>query len=112
MLGKLFLIGSTSWESTPTTATFTACYPAFAVSPKQLKDASVGTFVYAGLLLTEGTGLSLRKRWAEYFTIITTAGLIPLEAYEIHRHVTAITVVLLINVAIVIYLIVRVRRKD
>lgn len=86
---------------------------AFAVSPKQLKETSVGTFVYAGLLLTEGTGLSLRKRWAEYFTIITTAGLIPLEVYEIHRHVTAVkTVVLLINVAIVIYLIVRVRRKD
>ena len=29
------------------------------------------------LLLTEGTGLLFRKRWAEYFTIITTAGLIP-----------------------------------
>ncbi len=86
---------------------------AFAVSPKQLKEASVGTFVYAGLLLTEGTGLFLRKRWAEYFTIITTAGLIPLEVYEIHRHLTATkSVVLLINVAIVIYLIARVRRKD
>jgi uncharacterized membrane protein (DUF2068 family) len=83
------------------------------VSPKQLKEASVGTFVYAGLLLTEGTGLWLRKRWAEYFTIITTAGLIPLEVYEIHRHLTAIKiVVLVINAAIVIYLIARVRRKD
>ena len=86
---------------------------AFAVSPKQLKEASAGTFIYAGLLLTEGTGLWLRKRWAEYFTIITTAGLIPLEVYEIHRHLTAIKiVVLLINVAIVIYLIARVRQKD
>lgn len=86
---------------------------AFAVNPKQLKEASVGTFFYAGLLLTEGTGLLLRKRWAEYFTIITTAGLIPLEVYEIHRHLTAIKmVVLLINVAIVLYLVARVRRKD
>ena len=86
---------------------------AFAVSPRQLEEASVGTFIYAGLLLTEGTGLWLRKRWAEYFTIITTAGLIPLEVYEIHRHLTAIKiVVLLINVAIVIYLVARVRRKD
>ena len=86
---------------------------AFAVSPKQLKEASAGTFVYAGLLLTEGTGLLLRKRWAEYFTIITTTGLIPLEVYEIHRHVTAAKiVVLLINVAIVIYLIARVRQRD
>lgn len=86
---------------------------AFAVSPKQLKEASAGTFIYAGLLLTEGTGLWLRKRWAEYFTIITTSGLIPLEVYEIHRHLTAAKiVVLLVNVAIVIYLVARVHRKN
>ena len=85
----------------------------FRVTPKQLKELSVGTFIYAGLFLTEGMGLLLRKHWAEYFTIITTAGLIPLEVYEIHRHLTAIKiVVLLINAAIVIYLIARVRRKD
>ena len=81
------------------------------VSPNQLRAASVGTFVYAALLLTEGTGLLLRKRWAEYFTIITTAGLIPLELYEISRHLTAAKViVLLINAAIVLYLVVMVRR--
>ncbi len=83
------------------------------VTPKQLEEASAGTFVYAGLLLTEGFGLLLRKRWAEYFTIVTTAGLIPLEVYEIERHLTATKiVVLLINIAIVIYLVARVRRKD
>ncbi len=81
------------------------------VTPKQLAAASVGTFIYAALLLTEGTGLLLRKRWAEYFTIISTAGLVPLEVYEIHRHLTAAKiVVLLVNIAIVIYLIVRVQR--
>src|SRR5579859_8015526 len=32
-----------------------------AVSPRQLEAASVGTFVYAALLFTEGTGLLLRK---------------------------------------------------
>ena len=85
---------------------------ALSVSPKQLKEASAGTFVYAALLLTEGTGLLLRRRWAEYFTIITTGGLIPLEVYEISRHVTATKIVVLaINVAIVIYLVARVRRK-
>ena len=86
---------------------------ALSLTPKQLEAASAGTFVYSGLLLTEGFGLLLRKRWAEYFTIVTTAGLIPLEVYEIGRHLTATKiVVLLVNVAIVIYLIVRVRRKD
>ena len=80
------------------------------VTPKQLEAASAGTFIYAALLLTEGTGLLFRKRWAEYFTIISTAGLIPLEVYEIHRHLTAAKiVVLLVNIAIVIYLIARVR---
>jgi uncharacterized membrane protein (DUF2068 family) len=82
------------------------------VNPNQLKAVSAGTFTYAGLLLTEGIGLLLRKRWAEYFTIITTAGLMPLEVWEITKHVTAIKlVVLLINAAIVVYLVARVRRS-
>src|ERR1700674_2365890 len=83
----------------------------FSISPKQLKAASVGTFIYAGLLLTEGTGLLLRKRWAEYFTIITTGGLVPLELYELSRHITAAKIgVLIVNVAIVAYLVARVRK--
>jgi uncharacterized membrane protein (DUF2068 family) len=83
---------------------------ALSVTPAQLKAASAGTFIYSGLLLTEGIGLLLRKRWAEYFTIITTAGLIPLEIYEIVHHLTAAKIVVLaVNVAIVVYLILRVR---
>ena len=82
----------------------------FSLRPGQLRAASVGTFIYAGLLLTEGVGLLLRKRWAEYFTIITTSGLIPLELYELARHVSLAKIaVLTVNVAIVIYLIRQVR---
>jgi uncharacterized membrane protein (DUF2068 family) len=81
------------------------------VTPAQLRAASAGTLVYSGLLLTEGLGLLFRKRWAEYFTIITTAGLIPIEVYEISRRVTTAKVaVLFINVAIVAYLVRRVRK--
>jgi uncharacterized membrane protein (DUF2068 family) len=84
----------------------------FAVSPKQLRELSVGTFVYAAVLLTEGIGLLLRQHWAEYFTIISTGIFIPLEVYELARHFTAVKVlVLLINVAIVVYLIVQLRRE-
>lgn len=83
---------------------------ALSVTPAQLKAASAGTFIYSGLLLTEGIGLLFRKRWAEYFTIITTAGLIPLEIYEIVHHLTTAKIVILaVNVAIVVYLIARVR---
>ncbi|HEY6392257.1 MAG TPA: DUF2127 domain-containing protein [Bryobacteraceae bacterium] len=85
---------------------------ALKLSPAQLKAASAGTFIYAALLLTEGIGLLLRKRWAEYFTIITTAGLIPLELYELAKHITAAKIaILIVNIAIVAYLVVRVRRS-
>jgi uncharacterized membrane protein (DUF2068 family) len=85
---------------------------AFSVTPKQLKELSAGTFFYAALLLIEGTGLLLRKHWAEYFTIITTGALLPLEVYELAKHVTmAKVIVLVINAAIVWYLIVRVRSR-
>jgi uncharacterized membrane protein (DUF2068 family) len=73
---------------------------------KRLKELSVGTFFYAAVLLSEGTGLWLRKRWAEYFTILATASFIPLEVYEIYRRVTIPRVTILaLNLAIVAYLI-------
>jgi uncharacterized membrane protein (DUF2068 family) len=84
----------------------------FRVTPKQLKELSVGTFLYVGVFATEGMGLLLRKRWAEYFTIIATGGLIPLEVYELARHFTVTKLaVALVNVLIVWYLIARVRLR-
>lgn len=85
---------------------------AFSVTPKELKEVSAGTFFYAALLGTEGIGLLLRKHWAEYFTIITTGALLPLEVYELAKHITvAKMIVLVINAAIVWYLVVRVRSR-
>ena len=85
---------------------------AFSVTPKQLKELSAGTFFYAALLGIEGIGLLMRKHWAEYFTIITTGALLPLEIYELAKHVTtAKIIVLVINAAIVWYLIARVRSR-
>src|SRR5439155_22225703 len=55
---------------------------------RRLKVIGAGTLCYAALLLTEGIGLLLRQRWAEYFTVIVTASFIPLELYELVRHVT------------------------
>jgi len=81
------------------------------VDDRKLKALSVGTFFYSALFLTEGVGLALRKRWAEYLTIISTASLLPLEVYEIARHADAARiVVLLANIAIVVYLVMEVRR--
>jgi uncharacterized membrane protein (DUF2068 family) len=70
------------------------------------------SFVYAGLFLTEGLGLWFLKRWAEWFTVIITSSLVPVEVYEIHRHPSAVKVVVLaINVAVVGYLLYRIAKE-
>jgi uncharacterized membrane protein (DUF2068 family) len=77
-----------------------------------LKEIGAGSFGYAALFLTEGTGLLLRKRWAQYFTIIVTASFLPLEFYEVIRQPSVLkTVVILSNVAILVYLVIRLRAK-
>lgn len=79
---------------------------------RKLKAISAGTFLYSALLLTEGTGLLLRRRWAEYFTVILTGSLIPLELYELARHVTVTRLIVIsLNIVIVWYLVVRLRRR-
>jgi len=50
-------------------------------------------------------------RWAEYLVVITTGSLLPLEVYELSRRPDAArAVILVINVAVVVYL-VRVLRE-
>jgi uncharacterized membrane protein (DUF2068 family) len=83
------------------------------LSPHRIKELGLVSFVYAALFLTEGIGLWLLKRWAEWFTVIITSSLLPLEVYEIWRHPSALKiVVLMINLAIVAYLIYRIRSES
>jgi uncharacterized membrane protein (DUF2068 family) len=82
------------------------------VDEKTLRMVSAGSFLYAALFYVEGIGLFYDKRWAEYLTIVTTAGLIPFELFELSVHVTALKLeVLVANVAIVLYLAWRVTQK-
>ncbi len=83
------------------------------LNARKLKEFSVGTFFYSALLLTEGTGLMLGKHWAEYFTIIATSSFLPLEIYELMKRVSAPKIiVLLLNVAVVVYLVYEVFRNQ
>src|ERR1700722_7540500 len=81
------------------------------IKPDKIKELGLGSMVYAGLFLTEGIGLWREKRWAEWFTVIITSSLVPIEIYEIHHHPTPVKIaVLLINIAIVAYLVYRIRK--
>src|SRR5260370_8266434 len=59
------------------------------LNDRKLKELSVGTFFYSALLLTEGVGLAFKQRWAEYFTIITTASPLPLKMFQISRRLAS-----------------------
>lgn len=82
------------------------------IDKPHLKAIGIGTFFYAALYLVEGTGLILVKRWAEYLTVVATGSLLPLEIYEIALKTTALRLfIFAVNVAIVVYLVVKIRQQ-
>jgi uncharacterized membrane protein (DUF2068 family) len=82
------------------------------LSPRRLEAVGVGAFLYAVLFTIEGAGLWRDKRWAEYLTVIATLSLVPLEVFELTRTVTLPRLAaLVINLAVVAYLLSRIRRR-
>jgi len=83
-----------------------------ALSLGKLEMFRIGVFLYAGLFSIEGVGLLFDRKWAEWLVIITTAGFIPFEIYEVAEHVTWIRYwgVLITNIVVLIYLCFRLRR--
>jgi uncharacterized membrane protein (DUF2068 family) len=73
---------------------------------------TIGFFAYGAVFLVEGMGLVMRKHWAEYFTTIVTGSFLPIEIYEFFHHESAVkAIVILLNAAIVIYFIRRLKRE-
>jgi uncharacterized membrane protein (DUF2068 family) len=82
------------------------------LSQKRIEVIELALFLYAAMFLVEGVGLFLRKHWAEWMTVATTALLLPLEVHEVmRRHGPIRVAVLVVNALIVVYLIVRLRRQ-
>ena len=83
------------------------------VHTKELRELSALGAAYAALFLTEGTGLLFRKHWAEWLTIVATSSLMPFEIYELVKEFTSVRLfALLVNAAVVLYLIYVVRQKE
>ncbi len=80
------------------------------VGNKQLVAFGVVAFLYAALLFTEGIGLWLQKRWAEYLTAFATALFIPFEMYELYERFTWVRIaILVLNIFVVWYLVTRLK---
>lgn len=82
------------------------------LSTRRLGGIAVAAFSYSGLLLTEGVGLWYAQRWAEWLTVAVTASLLPFEGWALTHRVTLVRVVaLVVNVAIVVYLVRELKRR-
>jgi uncharacterized membrane protein (DUF2068 family) len=79
----------------------------FSIDSGTLTKIGFVVALYAALEGLEAVGLWLQKRWAEYLAFIATTALMPLEIYELTRRFSAFKIVtLIINLAVVIYLLV------
>ena len=74
--------------------------------PSKFEAVGLVALGYAVLFGIEGVGLWLGKHWAEWFTVIATGSLIPLELYETLYHFGWLKLATLVgNVAIIVYLV-------
>ena len=66
--------------------------------------------VYSIVEGIESVGLWRERRWAEYLTVLATAGFIPFEVRELIHGISALKVIaLVLNVAILVWLVVNKR---
>ena len=83
------------------------------IDEKELRLLSIGTVLYSALFSVEGIGLWFARTWAEYLTVFSTAGLIPVELYELIKKMSATkSAVLFFNIVIVLYLLRRLRDRS
>jgi hypothetical protein len=82
------------------------------VSGGHLRATAFLAFFYCMILFTEGIGVYLQKRWAEFLMIFATAAFIPIEARHLwHRPSLAALIILLANVFIVWFLYLVLKRE-
>jgi uncharacterized membrane protein (DUF2068 family) len=81
------------------------------IDRRHLRAIQAGTFFYAILHMIEGAGLILEYDWAGYLVVVATGSLIPFEIYEIAQKQSLVRIgILIVNIGIVIYLIVQLRK--
>lgn len=71
-----------------------------------LKVLLLTSTLYAVVEALEAIGLWKEKRWAEYLTVLATAGFLPLEVEELAKKVTVLRIAaLVINVILLVWLV-------
>ena len=75
------------------------------VNDTRLWGMAIAAVIYSAVRMVEAFGLWLRKAWAEWFAVLTGSMYLPIEMFEVARHVTWPRVtVLVVNLGVVSYL--------
>jgi uncharacterized membrane protein (DUF2068 family) len=77
-----------------------------------LHAAGLLALFYSAILCTEGIGVYLQQRWAEFLMIIATAALIPLEVRHFFHQPTVGAAVLLLANCFIVWFLYRVLKRE
>lgn len=76
------------------------------LDPHSLHVLAATAAAYSVVEGVEAVGLWLEKRWAEYLTVLATAGFLPFEVHELIKRVTVLRVgALVLNLAVLVWLV-------
>lgn len=82
------------------------------VAGGQLRLTGFVSLFYAAVLFTEGTGVYLQQRWAEFLMVFATAALIPFEIHHLWHRPTMIAGVVLAANCFIVWFLYRVLRRE
>ena len=78
----------------------------------QLRVPGLLALFYSAILFTEGIGVYLQKRWAEFLMVFATATLIPFEVRHIYHHPSAAGFIVLAVNCFIVWFLFRVLKRE
>jgi uncharacterized membrane protein (DUF2068 family) len=77
-----------------------------------LRATAFFALFYAAILLTEGIGVYMQQRWAEFLMIFATATLIPIEIRHLWHRPGLASVLILVANCFIVWFLYRVIKRD
>ena len=78
----------------------------------ELRATGFLALFYCAVLFTEGIGVYMQQRWAEFLMVFATAALIPLEVRHIWHHPTAAGFILLLANCFIVWFLYLILKRD
>src|SRR5213082_480893 len=83
-----------------------------ALTGGHLRATGLLALFYSAVLFTEGVGVYLQKRWAEYLMVFATGALIPLEVRHIYYRPSFAAVIILAANCFIVWFLYRVLKRE